>query len=536
MHILTKHLKDNWLSIFFAFLLSFSVLMRFSWDFEIQTITHICVFTAFSVLLFFYRTSFDIKQEGPLFVLPLLVLLSFFGNNEKAEIRTQLLILCDAVMLSYLWGYVPREQRKMIFSMLVYIAALFSLITIVRSLINPSVSIIFYPISKSIVINANIVATFLAFCLFLALPNFSKGWLEKTVFFLILAGLIVTRSRNAILVTIFIYMTYNIFYSGRGFSRKIKINLVYLISALLVIAFLTLIKYISDKNFEGFFLANRLMWWMTAFEMFKHNAFNGIGWGNFGNYFAAYKASAGLYSLYAHNIFLQFAAESGIPGLLGFILLLISGFFSFRSKINHKYDDIPYFTSVFLAVFSLLLVNMLDFSFFVPFILFLFMIGLRTAIEYPLIQEKQPTSKRISTLLILPVCYFLVLTPFLAWSFQNKGVEYSKIGDYTSAQNLLLVSTDMDPLPSIYFSRLAENSFALYRTRKDPEFLQKAVYYQKEALKRFPENHLYLSDLAWLYWSAGEKENAILAMNSAVNFDKFNKKYPDTVNYFTSSK
>ena len=78
---------------------------------------------------------------------------------------------------------------------------------------------------------------------------------------------------------------------------------------------------VNDANFA---IIERLAHWQAAVEMIRAHPWLGIG---FGNYAAAYPA----YALirwpnplgHAHNIYLNMAAETGLIGLLLYLLLWI---------------------------------------------------------------------------------------------------------------------------------------------------------------------------------------------------------------------
>ncbi|MCK4533503.1 O-antigen ligase family protein, partial [bacterium] len=70
---------------------------------------------------------------------------------------------------------------------------------------------------------------------------------------------------------------------------------------------------------------NRLNWWRGAWKMMCDYSFTGVGLGCFGSVYLKYKTGH-LNSLYAHNYFLQIAAEIGVAGLVVFLCMLTSFF------------------------------------------------------------------------------------------------------------------------------------------------------------------------------------------------------------------
>lgn len=68
----------------------------------------------------------------------------------------------------------------------------------------------------------------------------------------------------------------------------------------------------------------RLQIWRVAWEAFRQHPLGGVGWGNFSLYYQLH-LPAGAIVLdpgHAHDLFLQLAAEGGLPGLLAFASLL----------------------------------------------------------------------------------------------------------------------------------------------------------------------------------------------------------------------
>jgi O-antigen ligase len=78
---------------------------------------------------------------------------------------------------------------------------------------------------------------------------------------------------------------------------------------------------INDANYA---VVERLAHWQAAVSMFRHNLWTGVG---FGCYEAAYPAFAlinwPIALGHAHNIYLNLAAETGLLGLIGYMVLWI---------------------------------------------------------------------------------------------------------------------------------------------------------------------------------------------------------------------
>jgi len=78
---------------------------------------------------------------------------------------------------------------------------------------------------------------------------------------------------------------------------------------------------ITDENFA---VKERTAYWFGGLQMFRDNIFTGVGLGNYGpNYDTTYYSTPFLKSqVHAHNYYIHIAAETGIFGLLTYLLLI----------------------------------------------------------------------------------------------------------------------------------------------------------------------------------------------------------------------
>lgn len=110
-------------------------------------------------------------------------------------------------------------------------------------------------------------------------------------------------------------------------------------------------------NFESYdsSIVARIEYWKAALKIIKDNLFFGIGAGTF-KFIQPEYIFKGLYSEYAHNYYLQIAAESGIFALLAFCFLI---FVILKKGINTKnYIEI----GIFVSVLAFLIHNFVDFD------------------------------------------------------------------------------------------------------------------------------------------------------------------------------
>jgi O-antigen ligase len=118
------------------------------------------------------------------------------------------------------------------------------------------------------------------------------------------------------------------------------------IFAILLVVFLAGASIGKYKNIESLgersSLASRIMIWKSAGLMIESNPFFGIGPGNFQEKYLEYQKYFPPYLEWSapqpHNIFLAFWLESGILGLVGFILLLVYFFRDSKIAIKNNRD------------------------------------------------------------------------------------------------------------------------------------------------------------------------------------------------------
>lgn len=193
------------------------------------------------------------------------------------------------------------------------------------------------------------IGVLLAFLLFITTPN----KLVKVIAFLFLPVLLylllLSATRGAILalaITLFIFL----FLRLKNFKEKIALILLFIF---LFFIFYSLIPSIIRERltyFEDESALNRLEFIGLAFQNFFSSPLLGKGLGTFPYY--------NYHALYPHNIFAEFACETGFLGLIPFLLFI---FFAFKEMFKRlKVKEI---TSLFPAFLFLYLFVSSQFSF-----------------------------------------------------------------------------------------------------------------------------------------------------------------------------
>lgn len=212
-------------------------------------------------------------------------------------------------------------------------------------------------------ITPGILGGYLAMIIPLLLINKNRLWFILPVFF----ALLLTQSLAAFLSLFFALIIY--------VCLRKKIKMVHLFS-LLVLFILIIIIFIWRSGTQKehihpiFSTIMRLNYWRGALEIIKAHPLVGVGLGNFNL----------KWSRYAHNSYLQIWAEMGILGLFSFIWIIcavIKSYFKNSAELLYKNQAACLFTAS--AVF--LIHNFLDFTFFLPEVVFVWwvILGLNMA-------------------------------------------------------------------------------------------------------------------------------------------------------------
>lgn len=218
-------------------------------------------------------------------------------------------------------------------------------------------------------------------------PNYLAMFLAPI---LILAAGLVFLSRNraekiffgavAFLIAAVIYFTYSygawsalfsaaaiFFLLWRGASKWKFLPFSALAAAILIL----LSFQFGGEKFQNLFserssLASRVMIWKSALAIGKDNPVFGVGPGMFQKYYLDYQKFYPPYLEWAvpqpHNLFLAFWLQTGIAGLFGFILILVS-FFKRKSMFGDRGSKHYDFWLV-LAMFVILIHGLVDTPYF----------------------------------------------------------------------------------------------------------------------------------------------------------------------------
>jgi O-antigen ligase len=174
--------------------------------------------------------------------------------------------------------------------------------------------------------------------LFLANKNTNNNWIQLllgTGLFIISVAMFATASRGGIATWLILLPI--LLWAGYRHTRSRQ--LVALIPLIAILAYfcsaLFLHTSVADRTYQ---LAQdpssnaRLLLWQSALHMALAHSFSGTGWGTFASYYPAYRSplentTAGLY---AHNDYIQLAAEGGMLALLLQLSIMLGSLFQLK--------------------------------------------------------------------------------------------------------------------------------------------------------------------------------------------------------------
>lgn len=175
--------------------------------------------------------------------------------------------------------------------------------------------------------NPNLLAGFLVIIMAVAagLGLCTSAWRMKLALFTLVAllgvCLVLTYSRGAWLSILAVIAAYGIFYNRRLFWLLALIPVILFFAQDAVMERLASILHPTDTS-----STLRLALWESTWAMIMDKPLQGIGWGAYRLVYPEYDffvQDAGTIIFHAHNMYLHIAAETGIPGLIAFLLLMV---------------------------------------------------------------------------------------------------------------------------------------------------------------------------------------------------------------------
>jgi putative inorganic carbon (hco3(-)) transporter len=226
-------------------------------------------------------------------------------------------------------------------------------------------------------VSPNVCASYFIMMLFISigLARDNQG-LRKFMYWMgvavIALSLLYTKSLGAIVTVGVIFLLVVRYFSVPLNLRRSETSRGKCVRVILLIAVvLTLGMFLSERLLQLFdvhrnsnSVIQRFYYWSASVNMIKEFPLTGIGWRKFGALYEFYKPCAANISHYSHNVFLQIAAETGLLGLISFLLIVTMFMRNGLSVIRNHSNGRLLKAGLFCAGCAFLVHNMADASFY----------------------------------------------------------------------------------------------------------------------------------------------------------------------------
>lgn len=468
----------------------------------------IIIIGTIGLVLFFISSLRRNKIIYPEFVTKSFILLTFwfiistiFSSNKINSLwELVLLIACFVIFISVYNIFYKNIYKRMIF---LYIFSLICFIVLVLNFSVFSFNILNNIIPKgtyfqSILSWHNQTAGLLLFlipCLLAITFSISNFWIK--VFLSIcssiaFSAMVLTYSRGGLLslflsILLFIALSINLFKKNWKYLLLIVLLTISLIALIATPKeFINTTGYISKetiKETDGVNNKMRISLWKNTFKIIHDYPIVGIGPGNFKMRYHSYQDEPWLYAAYTHNYFLQLAAETGLPGLIVFIVIFVSTMISVINKLkkhNNTGKDIL-FIGVLCGVFGSILHTFVDIDWSRVTLYIIFWIFIGILLSSSNLKEKSIKIKRLNNKLYLMLLLIFVI--FVELLTSDKLYERAL---FNLGQNNLIEAKN-DISKAIWINPIDDNFLLLqgqiYQLEKNNE---KAAILYKKALSISP--------------------------------------------------
>lgn len=362
----------------FSILLFFGVLARGLWDAWSQCVAHI--FGTLLCLYVLYNAQFKIKINTSLVVFLFFITYLFFNTFTSKNLYSsfnEFLNYFNYLVVFFVALQFSPEDSKRLKKTTFYIGFFLSGIFLMQKLFLET-NKLWATLPKQNILSAILVISFFITIELLINEKFKRVYLTGLV---------------SILIALFLSKTVSVmlgFLAGVCFllakTRFISEKKIYHIT---VLVFLLGAMVVSLPKLSEPDVINRYFWWIAAFRMFLENPLVGVGVGNFERYITQYNFTD-FHSMYAHNFYLQTLAETGLVGLLLFLILV---FFILRD-LNNDF--------IFASVLYLLISNITDYPLHFPVIaIFLFTLSATGSFRYRIVDIRLPLRIFIAVVAVL---------------------------------------------------------------------------------------------------------------------------------------
>ena len=306
----------------------------------------------------------------------------------------------------------------------------------------------------------------------------------------------------------------------RKFITPARVCTALLLLAVAAVGFNRLLSFEVEQRAHAPISTARTKIWNIGLDVVRESPWLGSGPGSF-HYLSAWFSNIppGFFLSHAHNVWIQITAESGIPGLLlalaiaVFILLSIV-----RGWNTREYDQRLAIVPIAGAITGLFFHNLVDFTFDVPLVSFLFICFLVILDRNVTVGRRLQIQVSIFGILLLAgSIFYLVLA---GWNYRGselmqEGVAAAKSGSWTQAATFLCEAGEKAPGYTFYGFQCGLALATLAEHEGNSDFLNAAMEHYRQSLENDPYWPVHWANLAALEFSMGEEERAIDNLSNA---------------------
>lgn len=278
-----------------------------------------------------------------------------------------------------------------------------------------------------------------------------------------------------------------------------------------------------DSSVDG-----RLSFWKVAGKMIAARPLTGVGLGNYRNLYMLFWNEDRFYSRFAHNHYLQVAAETGLFGLCGLLIFLGAFYYYAVNGIGEvQLQNKSTYLGLLAGCSAFLLHGAVDFSWNMPAVALAFwlMAGMIMVLR-PFPANSGGNSAGSGMRWAVIVLSFVLLvggsTQYLGYYYAQQAERVEEKGEYLLASGELEKAIRFNPIHPRYFSRLSYNYAMLYAETGAQVYRDKALETAERAVELSPYSYIYRVRLARLQSGlTGEEQRARENLELAVRYAGF---------------
>ncbi|MDD5747179.1 MAG: O-antigen ligase family protein, partial [Candidatus Omnitrophica bacterium] len=286
--------------------------------------------------------------------------------------------------------------------------------------------------------------------------------------------------------------------------------------------------FINTRNRENS-IVQRWHYWMSSLAMIRSAPLTGIGAGNFGVVYPYYKDPAANETQYAHNLWLQLGAESGMFTLVFFILYV-----RYIGKKWHRRRENSLEEGMLWGAGAFLLYNTFDYGFSVSqsawsWWILLGVLAAEAADSPPAeddcVGSRQNKAGKYGILSLIFMLIVCTLVSLVSRKLVDRGVDYYSAGKYDRAIAALTAAESWTPDDDM----IGLSRARIFRKVSGENFSPRAADCYQRAIALNPRYAFTYFELGNYYWRHGRREAALRNLRLAVRYYPANVLFQDTL-------